>query len=253
MKTKYLLFGLLAALVCACNDSNDSNSASYTETKLSEAPEWQIDWTNNQERPNWTEQDFSSIYENWTILKVQIEDELQPYVSDGDMMALFINGELRGLASPAVIAGGGESSNIKYLLKVWGNESGSETVNMSLRYYNQTLKHIFTLSDNISLDSDEIIGIDEDYIPAFTMGSAKYPMVKMVSAESLLTKAGITPFVGNIVGAFVGNECRGTAVISSPGSTLLILYGRTDGESVTLKYYDVERGVLYTLADPVKL
>lgn len=253
MKTKYLLFGLLAALVCACNDSNDSNSASYTETKLSEVPEWQIDWTNNQERPNWTEPDFSSIYENWTILKVQIEDELQPYVSDGDMMALFINGELRGLAEPAVNIGTGQTENGKFVLKAWGNETGSETVNMSLQYYSQTLKHIFTLSDNITLDPDETTGIDEDFIPEFTHGSAKYPVVKTVGVESCLTKAGITPISGNTVAAFVGEECRGTASLSASGSTQLVIFGRTAGESVTLKYYDATVGKLYTISDAMKL
>jgi hypothetical protein len=168
-------------------------------------------------------------------------------------MALFVNGELRGLASPAVIVSTGQTDNGKFLMKAYGNESGTETVNMSLKYYCQQLKHIFTLTDDINLNSDESTGIDEAYIPEFIYGSDKYPVVKTVVVESLLTKVGITPVEDNVIGAFVGEECRGTVTLSASGRTELIIYGRTDGESVTLKYHDAAKGVIYTIADTVKL
>lgn len=246
---------LLASLVVgACSSDDDSTQAAYTETALSEAPVWQIDWSNNQERPNWTDPDFSSIYENWTILKVQIEEALQPYASEGDLMALFMNGELRGLAKPAVIVGGDQSSYTKYLIKAWGNETGSDTVNMSLQYYSQTLKHLFTLTEDISLNSDVTTGIEDAYVPEFTLGSAKYPVQKMVDVESLLTKVGLTPVSGNsAVAAFVGEECRGTVPLSASGSTQLLIFGRNAGESVSLKYYDATAGKLYTIPAAVKL
>ena len=254
MKRINFMLVLLASLIlgaCSSNDDDDKN-AGYKESSLSEAPVWQIDWSNDQEHPDWSEPD-GSLYENWTILKVQIEEDLQPYVSKDDRIALFINGELRGLASPAVIAGSGESSNTKYLIKVWGNETGSETVNMTLQYYCETLKHIFTLSDDISLDSDVTTGIDEAFIPEFTLGSAKYPVQQTVGVEGILTKAGITPASGNMVAAFVGEECRGTVSLSTSGTTQLVIFGRTVGESVTLKYYDAATGKLYTIPDVVKM
>ena len=243
---------LLASLILGACSSDDDSNGGFSATTVSEAPVWQIDWTNDQARPDWTEPD-GTLYENWTILKVQIEEELQPYVSEGDMMALFVNGELRGLASPAVIMGSDQSSNTKYLLKAYGNETGTETVNMSLCYYSQTLKHIFTLSDNISLNSDISIGIDEDYIPEFTYGSAKYPVTKLVNVAGVLSKAGITPTAGNLVGAFVGTECRGAVMLSDFDDSSFIIHGRSAGESVTIKYYDAATGVLYTLQDAVKL
>lgn len=251
MKTKYLLFGMLATLVCACSSDDDNTNVAYTETFVNEAPKWQIDWSNNQERPNWTEPD-ASLYANWTILKVQIEDALKPYASDGDLMALFVNGEIRALASPAVNVGGGTAAG-KFLIKAYGNETGLETVNMSLLYYNQTLKHIFTLTDDITLDPDEEIGFETAYIPPFTYGSAKYPVQKMVSVETILNKVGISPVSGNTVAAFVGEECRGTVVLSTSGSTQLLVFGRNAGESVTLVYYDATFGKLYTIHDAVKL
>ena len=251
------MFVLLASLVLgACssdddNNVNDPKNAAYTETTVTEAPAWQIDWSNNQEHPNWTEPD-GSLYANWTILKVQIEDALKAYASDGDLMALFVNGEIRALAKPAVSVGGGTATG-KFLMKAYGNETGSETVNMTLQYYCETLKHIFTLSDDISLDSDVTTGIDEAFIPEFTLGSAKYPVQQTVGVEGILTKAGITPVSGNMVAAFVGEECRGTVSLSTSGTTQLVIFGRTAGESVTLKYYDAATGKLYTIADAVKI
>ena len=219
------MFVLLASLVLgACssdddNNVNDPKNAAYTETTVTEAPAWQIDWSNNQERPNWTEPD-GSLYANWTILKVQIEDALK--------------------AKPAVSVGGGTATG-KFLMKAYGNETGSETVNMSLQYYSQTLKHLFTLTDNITLDSDVTTGIDEAFVPEFTLGSAKYPVQKTVDVEPLLTKVGLTPVSGNMVAAFVGEECRGTVSLASSGSTQLLIFGRNAGESLTLKYYDARR------------
>ena len=252
------MFVLLASLVLgACSSGGDDiyiispQTAAYTETAVSEAPAWQIDWSNNQERPNWTEPD-GSLYANWTILKVQIEDALKAYASDGDLMALFVNGEIRALAKPAVSVGGGTATG-KFLMKAYGNETGSETVNMSLQYYSQTLKHLFMLTDNITLDSDVTTGIDEAFIPEFTLGSAKYPVMKVVGVEPLLNKVGLTPVIGNTVAAFVGEECRGTVSLSTSGNTQLLIFGRNNGESVTLKCYDAVAGKLYTIPDAVKL
>jgi hypothetical protein len=251
------MFILLASLAfCACSSSDDDGTGSsgeevvVTEISSSEAPVWKMDWSNNQERPNWTEP--SAIYENWTIMMVQLEETLQPFVSGDDLMAIFINDELRGLASPASVVGSEESSS-KFILKAWGNETGSETVKMSLSYYSQKLKHLFTLSANIKLDSDETTGVDEAFIPTFTMGSSKYPVTKAVDVDPILSKIGVQPVSGNIIGAFVGEECRGTVTIPATGKTQLIVFGRSNGESVTLKYYDAANGKLYTITDAVKL
>ena len=70
---------MLAVLIWACDSSDsDSEELAFTETEVSEAPVWQMDWTNNQEKPNWTEPD-ESVYENSTILKVQIDKYKERY------------------------------------------------------------------------------------------------------------------------------------------------------------------------------
>jgi hypothetical protein len=255
MKKMYLAVVLLASLVLgACSDDKelDRRQETGTEETYSEAPVWQVDWHYNQERPNWQKPD-GSLYQNWTTIMVQIEDALKPYVSKDDLMALFVNGELRGLAKPAVTVGGNQTGSTKFLMKVYGNETGTETVNASLQYYCQTLKHLFTLSDRISMDSDESTGIDDDYVPQFTLGSAKYPVQTTVNVEPILLKAGFTPTQGSLVGVFVGNECCGTATLTASGITPIVIYGRSKGESLTLKYYDAVKGVIYTIHDAVNI
>jgi len=248
MMNKLKLMSLLLAslLLGACSSDDDPHSAAYTVTTPDEAPQWQTDWTYNQQSPNWKEPD-PGAYENWTILMVQIEEALQPYVSRDDQLALFINGELRGLAKPAIALSGGQANGATFLLKAYGNETGTETVNASLQYYNHRLRHIFTLSDDINLNSDKSIGVDEDYIPPFTQGSAKYPVARTLAVESHLAQAGLTPSPGNPVAAFVGTECRGTAVLSSSGHTSLLVHCRAADEAVTLKYYDAATGQLFTI------
>jgi hypothetical protein len=184
---------------------------------------------------------------------IQLEDELKPYVSGDDLMALFVNDELRGLCKPAVFVSDESMGSDMFVMKIYGNEASSETVKVSLKYYNATLKHIFTLNDEISLNYDLSTGAEDDYIAGFTLGSAKYPVVKTVTVEPILTHAGITPIEGNLLGAFVGDECRGKVALSASGNTPLVIYGRNPGETVTLKYYDAIGGLLFTIPDAVKL
>jgi hypothetical protein len=268
MKAKKIMFLLLASLVWGACTSDDENAGegngngndngngngqklTYVTTPQEEPPVWQMDWSYNQEKPRWTKPD-ESLYETSTPLTVTIEEALQPYVSKDDMMAVFINGELRGLATqPAVIVGDEQATSHLFVMRAYGNETG--TVKISLSYYCKKLNHIFTLSQDLNLNSDESLGTDEDFIPPFTLGSAKYPVTKTVVAEQYLMLADITPIEGNLLGAFVGDECRGKVALSASGNTPLVIYGRNPGETVTLKYYDAIGGLLFTIPDAVKL
>ena len=94
MKAKKIMFLLLASLVWGACTSDDENAGegngndngngngngqklTYVTTPQEEPPVWQMDWSYNQERPNWSEADVST-YENWTTLNVTIEEALQP-------------------------------------------------------------------------------------------------------------------------------------------------------------------------------
>ena len=257
MKKKvYFAVVLLASLVmgaCSSDDGDgDKKEPLYTETTVSEAPQWQVDWSNNQPQPDWKEPD-GSAYEDWTTLLVKLEDTLQPFSSQDDMMVLLVNGEIRAKAAPALIESGSLLGSTYFLMKAYYNNSESGMVNLTLRYYCKKLQHIFTLSAEINLDTDVTTGIDEDFVPEFTSGAEKYTLTKVADVESIVELVGITPATSGVVAAFVGDECRGVTEISSWGDTELLIYGRSSGESVTLKYYDAAKGKLYTIPKAVKM
>ncbi|MBR1484477.1 MAG: dockerin type I repeat-containing protein [Prevotella sp.] len=220
-------------------------ASAYTVTTGAEAPQWQIDWSYDQERPDWQEP-ASENYENWTVVLVEIEDALKPYTSESDLMAVFVGDEVRGLASPAVVVGDTDTDATTFLLKVWGNESGSETVSVTLKYYNSQLNHIFTLTGDYSMDEE--VGIDEDFIPHFIFGSAKYPEVTTIDVADMLASEGITPAKGDVVAAFVGDECRGVSTWPMDTDELTVFL-REAGEDVVLKYYDAANNRIVTIDD----
>ncbi len=210
------------------------------------APAWAIDWTYNQERPDWQEPQ-AGRFENFSVMLVQIEDALWPYTNDDDMMALFVGDELRGVSGPAItLGGGGDAERPSFLLKAYGNENDGQNIEVTLMYYSSRLKQIFARSANIVYSMDVVVGIDEDFIPQFTLGSTKYPIVTALDAAPLLDEARITPADGDRIAAFVDGECRGISHVSSPQSTTINIYSRNVGESVTVDYYQAATSLIYT-------
>lgn len=247
--------GLLAFLLfisCSSDDETTGNGeqSNYTATTVAEAPTWQVDWTYDQERPEWQEP-VGSRYENFSVLLVKIEPALRPYTSDQDLMALFVGNELRGLSSPAFAVNRDDTDDSSFLLKAYGNEANNEQINVTLKYYNSRLKQVFSRSGSIRYNMDEVFGISEEFIPHFTFGSAKYPVVMSLALEATpIAKAGIVPAAGDWVAAFVADECRGVwAVDQGQWDAVLTVFGRKAGENINLKYYDSTRSRILTFTD----
>lgn len=243
---------LLASLTfVACGSDDDEPKAEgYTVSTVSQAPTWQIDWQGNEERPEWKEPDIQN-YKNWSIIKVQIEDALRPYTSSDDLMAIFVANECRAVQGPALLLGSPEQNTTTYLLKAWGNENDGEKLLVTLKYYNAQLKQLFARTAEITYNIGRDIGVGTDFIPQLTFGSSKYPVVQTFDITALLAKASVTPAVGDISAAFVGDECRGVNNGESNHDQLTI-FGRSEGESVTIKYYQAASGNIYTFPDVVK-
>ena len=253
MKTRYLLFGMLAALLCACSSDDDDNTpAGYTVETVSQAPAWQVDYSGNESRPDWQEPNPSD-YENWSIMLVQLEDALKPYVSGDDLMALFIGGQLRGLTSPATSQGtGSENDKGSFVLKAYGNEADQNVVSVTLSYYCSQLKQTFSRTVQMRYDMGKVYGLDEDLIPQFTLGAAKYPVVKQLTVTPAdLSIDGVTFARGDMVAAFVGSECRGVYTLDAnllDTPVTMTVFGRQEGEAYTLKYYNAATQRVYTLS-----
>ena len=235
---------LLASLTFgACSSDDDNTPAGYTVETVSQAPAWQVDYSGSESRPDWQEPNTGD-YENWSIMLVQLEDALKPYASGDDLMALFIGGQLRGLTSPAVSQGtGSENDKGTFVLKAYGNEADQNVVSLTLSYYCSQLKQTFSRTVQMRYDMGKVYGLDEDLIPQFTLGAAKYPVVKQLTVTPAdLSIDGVTFGSGDMLAAFVGSECRGVTALNS-----LTVFGRQEGEAYTLKYYNAATQRVYTI------
>ncbi len=235
---------LLLALVCAASLS----AAASSVTPVTTAPDWYVDWNDNQKRPNWQAPD-ASTYENFTVMFIKIEKALQPYATGDDLLAIFVGDELRGLAKPASVVGNANAGASTFVLKAFSSESNGDEMDVILKYYNAQLKTIFSCSYSFIYDENEAIGVTDDFVPAFTLGSTKFTSAKYFDVYTTLASAGITPANGDMVGAFVGDECRGVATFPLKGDEPFTVYLREEGETVTLKYYDAAGKRVITLGE----
>ena len=249
---------LCCALLAACGSDDDDiqKSDGYTIATVTAPPNWEIDWQADQPRPDWQDPDITK-YENWSFIRVQIEDALKPYTGSNDLMGIFVGDECRGMGSPAIILGSDEENTTTYLFKAWYNQSDRPQQTVTLKYYSNRLRQVFTFSTIVTDDVEEDVGVESDFIPPLTLGSSKFPVVTTFNAAALLDKASIIPAEGDVMAAFVGNECRGSLQFGSAGSPAeglptLTIFGRTEGESVTVKYYQPATSQTFTFPDATR-
>ena len=245
-----ILLGSLA--LGACSSDDDKTPSGYTVETVGQAPTWQVDWSANDARPDWQEPNPSD-FENWTVMLVQVEDALKPYASEDDMMAFFVYDDLRGLARPAIHVSEDQADANLYLMKAFGNETGQEQLEVTLKYYCSRLKQVFSRTEYIRYNVGEVYGIDEPLVPQFTLGSSKYPVVTRLIITAADLPAIDVPFAaGDRLGAFVGDECRGTYVLHDDDllntPVTMPVFGRQDHETYTLKYYHAASGRIYTFS-----
>lgn len=218
---------------------NDGTWPAYTTSDVEEAPVWLVGCTYGERKPSWQEPETGS-YENWSILYVEIEDGLKPFVSNDDRMAVYVDSELRDVATLAIPLGSTDEVGNSFVLKVWGNESENQVINVTLQYYCSQLKHVFTMTETCTMG--EVRGIDEDYVPSFTQELGKFDMEATLDVNSILDGYGIQPAEGDMVGAFVGAECRGVGKMEDSTFSPLKVHCNQAGEPVALRYYNAAKG-----------
>ena len=130
-----------------------------------------------------------------------------------------------------------------------GKEADQNVVNLTLCYYCSQLKQTFSRTVQMRYEMGKVYGLEENIVPHFTIGTTKYPVVMTLNVSAFIDKADIQPAQGDYFAAFIGEECRG---VSSADNLSIIVYGRQEGESITLKYYQTATGKVFDFSDVAK-
>lgn len=241
MKTIFKMMLLTAALttVWGCSsDDKESDGGNNNTFSTVEKPSWKVDLTGHEDKPDWTMPDAAD-YESDMFLLVRLQDELAASSSDDDCMAVFINGECRGLTEVRNTA---DDGGYYFLLKIHGNNADLRAP-LTLSYYSAQLKQLFTLPAIDAFVPERTRGFDKDFVPALLDGCAKYPVHCQLTV-TLQPSASFTVAPDDLVAAFVGDECRGVGQVGTP----FTVFAHDDNEVLQLRYYSATKGGIYTFA-----
>ncbi len=249
MKTiKFMIMMAALTLAWGCSSSDDDatnggdqewNGSTFD---VSAKPAWAIDWSSDVVKPDWQDPDPTKYECSMTML-IRLVDNLAPYSTDDDMMAIFMGGECRGVSYRNKLADG----KVAFLLHVKGT-SEEANQHMELRYYCGGLHHL-TITEAISPFVpnnvlDNIYKIDFD----ITHGSTKYPLNTMLTVI-LPQKLPFTPNSDDMLAVFVDGECRGVGYQNADlyeGWRVSVM-GRSADETAQIRYYSADKGGTYTI------
>ena len=253
---KTAILAACITMMAGCGSSHDNDTpdtpdvptpAAQREWTVTDSrPLWHVDWSADVARPQWTAPDPRK-YDSWMLIMVRVQDELMPYVSSDDLMAVAVGGETRVVASPAqsVTQKSDTQANKYFILKILGNEDIDDVIDYTMSYYNAQLKQLFEVKGQDHFIAEKVYGVEEDHCIDFLASCTKYPVQ---SHLTVILPDDITPVVGDMMAVFVGNDCRGVQTIDSTvaGKTVkLTAYGRQEGEQVSFAYYSQAKGTTF--------
>lgn len=134
MKRYLLVLGALAFVAGGCSKSSDDPTEQDPNQEQQGVKLVNIK-EGNDVRPDWAYPNFNN-YEQTMTVEVRIQDELQPYASQEDLLCATINGEIRGLTTPNLV-----EDVWSFPITVGSNENAQ---NIILSYYCDKLHRIFT-------------------------------------------------------------------------------------------------------------
>ena len=130
LKKSILTLAALAFMAWGCSSDGDNKPAPTPTPTPAEIP------AGTDVRPTWQAPNYD-LFEQTMIVRVQLQDTLNKYVSSLDLLCATIGGEVRGVAAP-------QEADGAYLfpLTIAGNDAG---VAVGLSYYCDRLHRIFTI------------------------------------------------------------------------------------------------------------
>ena len=246
MKSNLLYIQLLALLVsvvmtsCSSDSDDESIENHATFVKVDKAPDWQNEWLDamvyTDSKPDWELVDMSD-FDSHSVLVVKLDKELIPRSTDDDIMAVFVDGECRAMSPRNVV-----SDEISFVLNVRGSSSGFGS-EFSLCYYSGGLHQIFKVTEHGGfLINEYILGTDKDFTLPIVFGGTKFSNITLC-VVNVPDNAPFKQTDDDLIAAFVGDECRG---VCKKKDNWLRIFTHSPNEQVTLRYYSVEKGGIYT-------
>ena len=236
-----LLLVACLALFCAC--SSDDDSPGKKSFKAGEKPTWSVNLASSDAAPGWQDID-RSLYESWMYVTVKLEDELAKHASSDDRMVVFIGDEQRTRPSaPNIYADG----SVYFVLTIGGNSTDRE-INIRLCYWSAKLRQTFMIEEKSTFMPELPYGNTTDYVPPLLRGSKKYPVQSSLTVN-LAENAPVKTAAGDLVAAFVGEECRGVGKIGQP----FTVFRTSADETILLRYYNKENAGVYSSQQSVTL
>lgn len=120
------LFLTIGITSTSCSSSDDDEQPILTTTRLEQGTDSRPDW----QVPNY------NLFEMTMSIEINLQDTLQSYASQRDLLCATINGEVRGVATPQQVGG-----VWLFPLTIGSNEGN---VPITLSYYCDNLHRIFT-------------------------------------------------------------------------------------------------------------
>ena len=130
LKKSILTLAALAFMAWGCSSDDDNKPAPTPTQTPAEIP------AGTDVRPTWQAPNYD-LFEQTMIVRVQLQDTLNKYVSSLDLLCATIGGEVRGVAAPQFV----EDAWL-FPLTIASNDAG---VDVGLSYYCDQLHRIFKI------------------------------------------------------------------------------------------------------------
>lgn len=227
---------------CSSSDDDDEGGAadpsSITPTPVSTPPTWEVTFTlpkGSPGKPDWQQVDFYQ-FENTMTIVLHLEEEMVPYLSEGDLMAAVVDGQVREVASIQFYTSGEDTKQGNlFMLLVPFADSDRFT---DLYYYNAKTDQSWLLTTT-DLHDDNTLGSERDFVLGlFTVGTL---------TAKLSEGAPFTPTADDRLALFVDDICCGVGTYDTTSQQWVIKAYKlsSDKSEAHFRYYSAEKRAIY--------
>lgn len=175
------------------------------------------------------------------VAHVKVGGLLAGYASADDKVAAFVDDICCGVGVRA------DDGVYKVVMKGYEGQEGK----ISFKYYNAQHQYLFFADDCMDFANGTEVGSTTEPFTLPLVEEGKHPL-KMTATVSLPTDFVSGAVEGDLVAAFVGDECRGvaTSLVTADGTRVYcmdIKGSLTNDERVKVKYYSSKRSYLYEM------